>query len=472
MTPNDPMAVRCKELVRHVADALHARLEQCRSFISHFTPHLRAIRTRERELDRQTARRFNAFKYLREDELGLSLMIADLLDPTAEHGQGTSFLKAMLDTLPETSGRFGALRTTVTSPITVLTERQIPNGGRIDITVDIPLGTKSFCLAFENKPYAHDQSGQLRTYLEYLSHEYGTQFLLVYLPPVDRGPDAASLSKSERESWRAHFRIMPYVGGDRSLADWFAACRRCCDADGVRWFLKSAELFCKERFGESTMTINAETQFVRDYLSTNPDHLRAALAVHDAWLLFRADVCERFLEQLRQIVEARLREEVQGNDPEFRVRCHFEGDKQNSNCLWITRKGWIRYDDLPPNRDGRSAIRLEAAGRGPYNWFCGVRSPKPTGEMTEREKQRREELRASLGRHGLLLAKENEGQWLQWKFLRSYPDWNPIVPELYKECEARGGPITTHYADTLLEIAACAIPAIDEVEGSESNPEH
>ena len=472
MTPNDPTAIQAEELLRHVGDARRARQEQCRSLISHLTPRLQAVRTSERELDRQTARRFNAFKYLREDELGLSLMIADLLDPTAEHGQGTSFLKAMLDILPETSGRFGALRTTATSPITVVTERQIPNGGRIDITVDIPVGTKSFCLAFENKPYAHDQSGQLRTYLQYLSHEYGTQFLLVYLPPVDREPDEASLSKTERECWRAHFRVMPYVGGNSSLENWFAACRRCCEADSPRWFLKSAKLFCKERFGESTMTTNAETQFVLDYLSTNPDHLPAALAVHDAWLRFRENVCERFLEQLRQIVEDRLREEVPDIDPDFHVRCRFGGDKQNSNCLWITREGWIRYDDLRPNRDGRSAIRLESAGRGPNKWYCGVRSPKPTGEMTEREKQRREELRASLGKHGLLLAKENDGRWLQWKWLRSYQDWNPIVPDLYKECEARGGRITTHYADTLVDIAARAIPAINEVEGSESDPEH
>ena len=38
--------------------------------------------------------------------------IADLLDPTAEHGQGASFLEAMLDALPETRGRFGTLDST------------------------------------------------------------------------------------------------------------------------------------------------------------------------------------------------------------------------------------------------------------------------------------------------------------------------------------------------------------------------
>ena len=472
MTANDPKASQVEELVRYVDDARRARQEQCRSFLSRLAPRLEAARARALELERQTAPRFNVFKYLREDELGLSSVIADLLDPAAEHDQGSSFLKAMLDTLPETSGQFGALQPAASSPIRVVTERVIPSGGRIDITVDIPLDGKSFCLAFENKPYAHDLSGQVRTYLEYLNNEYGQQFLLVYVPPVDRNPDETSISQSDRERWQGHFRVMPYVGRDRSLQAWFAACSKCCEADRVRWFLKSAELFCRERFGGSTMTADAETRFVRDYLSTNPNHHRAALAVHDGWRLFREDVCKRFVEHLRQIVEDRLREEATDIGPDFQVQWDFGGDKKYPNCLWITRKGWIRYDNLPPNKEARSAIRLESGGPGANGWYCGIRSPKPPDKMTKREIERREELRAALGRSGLMLAKENDGPWLQWESLQPHEDWDPLVPDLYKECEERGGPITTHYADTLIAIAAHAIPAINEVEGPESNREH
>jgi len=425
---------------------------------------------RERELDRQTARRFNVFKYLREDELGLSRVIADLLDPAAEHGQGTSFLEAMLDTLPETSGRFGALQLMATGPTTVVTERRIPTGGRIDITVDIPIGSKLFCLAFENKPYAGDSSGQVSEYLEYLRKEYGTNFLLVYLPPVDRDPDETSLPQSDRERWQGHFRVMPYAGGGRSLEDWFGACRKRCEADGVRLFLKSAELFCKERFGRSIMTPDPGTQFVRHYLSTNPNHLRAALAVHDAWPLVRAEVCERFLKHLRNIVEDRLREKVPDIAPDFRVECHYGGDNRYSNWLWIARDSWIRYDGLPPNRYGRSAIRLESTGKGPHGWIWGVRSPKPASEMTEKEKVRREELGVTLRDYGLLLA-ETSDWWPQLERPRRYQDWDPLVPELYEECEAGGGPITTYYADNLLAIAALAVPAIDQVESPASAPE-
>ena len=75
------------------------RQRECVRLLQELTPHLHAARAVERELDRQLARRFNIFRYLRRDALGLSRIIADLLDPIAEHGQGTTFLESMLELL-------------------------------------------------------------------------------------------------------------------------------------------------------------------------------------------------------------------------------------------------------------------------------------------------------------------------------------------------------------------------------------
>lgn len=135
----------------------------------------------------------------------------------------------MLDALPETRGRFGTLDPTAaaTGAIRVRTERRTTEGRFIDITVDIPEAGGRFCLAFENKPYAHDLDDQLKDYLEYLAEpdRYGERFLLVYLPPVHRQPAEASLPKADHEHWRKHFTVMPYTGGDPSLENWFATTR-------------------------------------------------------------------------------------------------------------------------------------------------------------------------------------------------------------------------------------------------------
>lgn len=453
-------ASQVSELLQFVEDARDSRQAECKRLLLELTPRLKAHRADERQRDRQRAPRFNVFKYLRQDELGLSRMIADLLDPTAEHGQGTSFLEAMLAAFPETRERSDTLRTTVANSIRVVTERWTTAGGRIDITVEIPSATGRFCLAFENKPFADDQPGQLVSYLEYLDEEYGKRFLLVYLPPVLRQPHEAALPKAELEHWQGRFRVMPYTRGDPSLEEWFATCRKLCNAERLYWFLRQAQLFCRQRFGESTMSNDAETLFVSEYLFKNPSHLRAALAVHDAWPVVRAELCERFLPHLRQVVEDRLPKQLS----DIKVQCRYRREKKYSSSLWITRDAWVRYDDLPSNRDGRTAIKLQSVRRGPTRWYWGVCSPKPLSKMSETEKERREKLGDKLGNHGLALAHDSDW-WPQWEWLSPrYADWNSLAPNLYEECEEGNGPITTYYVEGLLNIAAHAIPAIDEVE--------
>lgn len=452
------------ELLRHVDDARQARQGECARLLSELTPRLQSARKAERERDRHLAPRFNVFRYLREDELGLSRMIADLLDPAGEHGQGTSFLEAMLEALPETRGRFGGLRTKSANPIRVARERCTTTGRFIDITVDIPTKAGRFCLAFENKPYASDQDRQVKDYLEYLHKQYKRHFLLVYLPPVHRQPGEASLPRADRAGWQGHFRIMPYTGSNASLDDWFATCRKLCDADRVSWFLRDAELFCQQRFGESTMTTNPDTRFVREYLSDNPSHMSAALAVHDAWRLVRVEVCQRFLKHMRHTVEDRLGTVLPGIEDDFHVKCRYGHQKKNASALWMTRDAWMRYDDPPPNLERRNAIRLQSEGRGRNGWFWGVPSLKSPGDRTETEKERHEKLCTALERHGLSLANEKGDWWPQWEYLSRYKNWDPLVPELYEECEAGDGPITTYYVDGLLKIAQRAVPAINEVE--------
>jgi len=432
--------------------------------LSELTARLPAARRVERQRDRRVASRFNVFKYLRVDELGLSRIIADLLDPRGEHGQGTLFLEAMLDVLPETRRRFvGKPRPTATSPIRVRTERRTTGGRRMDITVDIPAEAGRFCLAFENKPYAQDLRRQLISYVDYLREKYSTRFLLVYLPPVDREPDQASLPREDRERWAEHFRVMPYAEGEPSLRDWFANCRKLCEAERVSWFLTDAEAFCQQQFGASTMTTNPDARFVREYLSNNASHMRAALAVHDAWPLVRTEVCERFLNHLRDIVEDRLKALPATIGDDVQVQCRYGGEKRWSNYLWITRGSWMRYDDLSPHEDGRTAIMVQNDLKGPNAWFWGVRSPKPTDQMTGAERQRREALEAALGKSGLALGGTSRW-WLQWEWVPRYRDWDPFVPDLYEECEAGRGPITDCYVDGLVEVAERAIPAINGVE--------
>ena len=521
----------CARLLDDVDDIRRGRRRECVGLLRELTPHLRAARTVELELDRHFARRFNVFRYLRDDELGLSRVIADLLDPDAEHGQGTAFLDAMLELLevaPEAvgSGRSGgaasggrrgaaAWKVRLARPgstgaerIRVARERRTTRGRFIDVTVDIPTRDAAFCLAFENKPYAEDQPGQCRDYLRFLEEQYGERFLLVYLPPRYRMPDESSLPPADRERWKNHFRVLPYVGDDApgdgdpadedgvaigragsdedgvaigragsgeddapavdaakdhkaaaamedaavgdgaSLADWFGTCCKLSDAERLRWFLREAQLFCREHLrGYRNMT-DTEARYVREYLDENPKHLHAAFAVARAWPAVKHDVCRRFLEHLK----VRVEEGVWGEMPEAReklqVNCRYEGDKRWSNSLELGRM-----------------IMIQSAGPGPNGWIWGIRNPRP--------KTLRQELLAALERRGLSLQLEDDG-WPQYEYLPRHGHWDHLVPELDQEITEGRGKITDYYVSGLLGIAAKAIPAFDEVElenGSPSDPE-
>ncbi len=200
----------CVRLLDDVEGIRRRRQRACVRLLQELTPHLHTARAVDRELDRRLARRFNVFRYLRDDELGLSRIIADLLDPTGKHGQGATYLEVMLELLeaPPVALDSGRIR--------VVTERGF--GGRfIDITVDIPTDGGTFCLAFENKPYAGDQYRQCIDYLKSLKQEYGERFLLVYLPPRYRMPDESSLPLADyNKDWRDHFRVLPYCRDPRA----------------------------------------------------------------------------------------------------------------------------------------------------------------------------------------------------------------------------------------------------------------
>ena len=389
----------CVRLLDDVEGVRQRRQRACVRLLQELTPHLYAARAVDRELNRHLARSFNAFRYLRDDELGLSRIIADLLDPDGEHGQGATYLEAMLELLQVTPGASDSSRSRV------VTERGF--GGRfIDITVDIPTESGRFCLAFENKPSAGDQHRQCVDYLESLREKYGERFLLVYLPPRFRMPADTSLPLADyRKHWTKHFRVLPYVADDAphgddgpsdvdggalvppdsgaddapgadnaegakdgapaedhapteedatdheattphtaavvgdgaSLADWFGTCCSLSEAERLRWFLREAQLYCRKRFGDSTMT-DTEARYIREYLDQNPRHLHAAFAVHRAWPAVKDDVCRRFLEHLRDRVEKQVREEFREMTGDLDIGCHYGGDVPGAGPLQETFK--------------------------------------------------------------------------------------------------------------------------------------
>ena len=455
-----------------------------RRFFAELSPRLQTARAHERELDRRLARRFNVFNYLSTDEVALSRIIADLLDPRARHGQGTLFLRTLLDELPEIDGRPDPDAGFV-KRIQVVTERVIADGRRLDVSVEIPGPGGPYCLAIENKPYADDQHNQVRDYLRFLNEKYGDRFLLIYLSPTGQGPSSWSLPPGQLPKWTGRLAVMGYWSGpeqlsrgDRyddfrvglSLAAWFSACRRRCEPDRLRWFLSEAETFCKRRFGGNTMATDRETRTIKKFLFDHPEHLETAQSVSDVWLEVKEVLCRGFLEHLRAELAKKARKKWPDIENDLRVGSKYGGEKSYSNWLWLHRaswKSWEGREKKAPAAEGRTAILLQSGWTtGPNNWRWGVCLPVARWNVTDTDRERHARLIDGLrSEFGIDLKMDKV-----WLYRRDVDDemasWNALLPALHQEWKGGGGEITDFYVDGLMDIAAKAIPIIDEVDGT------
>lgn len=250
-------------------------------FFTSLAARMEGARARDRERDRLLASRFNALDYLRKDELGLSRIIRDLLDPGGTHGQGARFLAKFADLV-------GPDRWPVSQPvrydgldIEVRRERPTDKGGRLDISVELrPKGPEAACIAFENKPYAPDAEAQIADYLEFLRPHYGRRFLLIYLSRHGGMPPEHSLPRDANTDGLATMSFCPRPtddeGGDSfrlclpfSLSEWLQECRQICDAERLRWFLGEFETFCRMEFGGNVTTMR-EHKEVNDFILASP----------------------------------------------------------------------------------------------------------------------------------------------------------------------------------------------------------
>ncbi len=434
-------------------------------------------RVLDRELDRNLAHRFNVLDYLRDNELGLSRIIADLLDPEARHGQGTLFLQTLLVSLKslKESPNWPDLDR---SHISVDVERVITADRRIDISVEIvDADGETCCLAIENKPYASDQENQVKDYLEYLRKEFGERFLLIYISPTGGGPSEWSIRKTELAEWKDRFAIMPYYGSQAdqedefkachipySVADWLGECRKNCEVDRLRWFLRDAEIFCQRTFGGQAMITDSERKAASDFVLSNPGNLETALALVESWPRVKESVCKEFLKGLCSRIEtaAKEHENLKEFADDMKVDCEYEGNDIYEATLWLYRECWTQYP-VGAQRDKRTSIIMQNQSAGPNRWYICVSSPISEDKMANGEKERRVRLEKALRNK---LDRGRSSPWCPWcvEVDEDYRNWNSHIPDLHRESTVQPGKITRYFVDKFTEIAEKAIPIINKIE--------
>ena len=397
-----PISGGLRDLRDRVVQARHRALNALGDFFTSLGRRLVGAAAVEAELGHRIASRFNVFDYLRDDELGLSRVVADLLDPGGPHGQKTLFLSVFLrlaDSALPSAFAF-AERRPEECAVVVRRERPIETNEpdldaprRLDVCVELKApGEDALCIAIENKPYAGDGDNQVNAYRKWLSEEYDEgRFLLIYLSSHGGRPGYNSLPLGAPSEGIATMPFCPVPAPASSddaklprlpaLTGWLAQCAQVFHVDRLRWFLRDAEAFCHKRFG-GTMTTPSEQEEVRQFVLESDDNVRTALAVFDSWPRIRNEVVARFLEALRGLVLEELRGAV-GNADDLRVESSFAGSSRNDG-VWAYRAAWWASGDTRPY------VWLAHDSADPRSWYLGVGfDPRGCASPEEKEIQKR-----------------------------------------------------------------------------------
>jgi hypothetical protein len=199
-------------------------------FASTVTRKIKLATAQEAKINKIKATRFNVFNLIEPDENKLSDILAGLLDPHGDHGQGDLFLRLFFKRLGP------SFESKATKNATI--QREAPTHGilkyrrRIDILIDV-----GELIAIENKVDSPEQTDQVKDYLEHLSHctrSRSIQGTLIYLTPEGKHP--VSLSPMVLKTFLSN-RSLYCWSYAHELRTWLDACCAECKSQKICCFL-------------------------------------------------------------------------------------------------------------------------------------------------------------------------------------------------------------------------------------------
>lgn len=200
----------------------------------------------KKQTDKYLASDFNLIELIKPDENRISDLVALLLNPKGEHGQGKTFLKEFIEYLKgflEKTENLKALGQIDISQVSVEKEFATYEGRRIDIFVKFP----GFVIGIENKPWAGERDRQLADYNEFLQNFGNENYILIYLDGWGR--EATSMDEQTKEKLKQEGKFLE-VSYNNFLKPWLIKCYKECEAEKVRWFLKDFVNWIEDNFKE------------------------------------------------------------------------------------------------------------------------------------------------------------------------------------------------------------------------------
>ena len=242
--------------------------------------------------------RFNPFQFLRTDEMGLSKILAFLLDPMETHGQGDLFLNSFLKFINK--HQFLAyqkvniyLEKITKEENNEITNEAINKNGRHDIFIEGLLDNKrSWVISIENKLQgAVDQPKQMHTYAQDLKNYVSESYFLIYLPVFSNNPPEISISEKDWAELMTKKKAM--VLSASMIIQWLD--NTIIIAPAVKQFCNDFKKFLSADIMGNTQNSNE----LVEYLVNNDKVLFSALTVLEAKKSLYEKLIKMLIEQLK-----------------------------------------------------------------------------------------------------------------------------------------------------------------------------
>ena len=255
-------------------------MSEVQTLINEVSQKVQALETAQALYSRQLSPDFNTFDYINTDELGLSRILAFLLDPQGNHAQQETFLKLFIEhCLPnmyEVSERQIFLNNIEKTEVFLEEVTRKSNSlRRMDIYLRCKVDDENYGICIENKPYAVDQPNQLIDYYNELIAKGHTDPQIVYLSEYNDTPNPASVDAETLKCWidkkqYSHLRFSDLTG-------WLKACQVECQNHSVSEFLTQLIKFIQKQFmGIENMS---ESNAVLDIIKRNGVTIDASIKV-------------------------------------------------------------------------------------------------------------------------------------------------------------------------------------------------
>lgn len=332
---------------------------QIRDFFARVRGIAEATRLAGSAIARAVAPRFCPVALFYPNETDLSRVLAFLIDPTANHGQGTMFLRLFLDVvgLPECDDREDG--------IDVSTEYVLsPSLRRADIAVSYTrLDRQRIHLLIENKPWAGDGVDQLSDYSKYLKTKYqSTPWAIVYIPSTERDPGAHSVDENCFQTLIANrsLFILPYVSKqrERSIQEWLKRCEATCEAEEPRRFIGAFRRYLAENVPDTGVVQMSDAersvaQILLKFLQERDEDINIALEVPKALASLRNDLAKKIGDRITEGIRSRL----QGGD--WQIESNFTTEQWAG--LGIYRSRWPK-GMTKKNQESQCFVGIEFHG--------------------------------------------------------------------------------------------------------------